>query len=181
MAAFAGELLMRPFEGKPGLFEVIEGHLIPAHLTVAVIAHCPASAFVDVIEAVTANAVGRWLFALHVGQVATGAIEFAMRAKQREIRFGFVIEALRLPPLCVVATLALDATRSVVHVVQAMTGHAFTLEVGIDFTNVAGPTGHVSMQTSQRKVGFVMVEVNIAPGRRVVATLAAVLQRIAMR
>lgn len=103
---------------------VIEAGDLPVTTVVAFCTICPISALVTVILLVTAIAAAWWLFDAVARPMASRASSCRMAAQQRKACVLVVIEGDCLPGTGRVATCAVGASRSLMHVILGVTANA---------------------------------------------------------
>ena len=108
--------------------------------------------------------------------MARGALQLAVSAEQREMRFLRVIETPQRPAVRRMAALALLAEAALVHVVVRVTIDAGRWRPAERERRVALRTAHDPVQPQQREVGQVVIEGDLGtPARLAVTALAPAL------
>lgn len=95
--------------------------------------------------------------------VAAHTIGLRVSARQRKAGFLGVIELGRGPTDRGVTLRAIVATRTGVHIVGRMTGHAAGGRVLVTIASMAGHTADLGMFIGQRETGLAMIKARIEP------------------
>src|SRR5262249_34888705 len=111
-------------EEREAAHVVIESHVLPVGLRMALLALLAEAAAVGLIGPVAARTVGRELLRLGDARMAGVAIELGVSAFEREVEPGGVIEARNLPEVVPVAVGARGSEPSEVPVVRLVTAVA---------------------------------------------------------
>lgn len=125
-----------------------------------------------VIAGMTRSADHRRLDDVLRPDVAVGATDFSVRAQQRKASVGGMIEVPHLPAIRCVALAAVLSQTAVVDVVFRVTAHAFLGRVVEPLGCVTLPARDDHMQSRERILRLIVVEVHVFPLRGGVALLA---------
>lgn len=144
---------------------------LPGILSVAVAAHLTQLAFMRIVAAMTILALLSGLPLVHGSRMACGALDFAVRAAQRELGRLIMVEQAVLPVGGVMTVAAGLAVAALVAVICAMAIDAGLAGVAkMRWVRMATGARCLGMTTDQRKLGLAMVEARRAgPAQAVVA------------
>ena len=172
MAGVAIELRVGSFKRKVESGGVIEARYLPQVVSVAVGAGGSEPSYVPVVGLVTAVAVLRDGILEVAGAMALLTADMCVAPEQGEAGLPRVIELLRGPVGCRMAVGALGPLAAPVNVIGHMAGDALLGRPFVALTGMAGGAGHLAVFVSEGEFRFVVIEVSLPPGLRVVARSA---------
>lgn len=135
---------------------------------------------VYVVSGMTRPADHRRLDGVLRPDVAVSATHFRVCAQQGETGVSGMIEVPHLPAVGRVAIAAVLTQSAIVDIVLHMTADTFLWRIVESLRRMALPAGHDDMQSRERILRLVVVEIHVFPFGRVVALLALLTQRPAM-
>ena len=116
------------------------------------------SAIVRVVPGMAPAAIGRQLHLVRRFYVTALALEFRVRALQREVRGAAMIKLPELPAIRVVAARALLAEMAMMYIVGLVASHAVARGASKRLTDVALLARHARVQADERESRHVVIE-----------------------
>lgn len=148
---------------------------------VALLAFDSETASMNIVTGMTGSADHRWLDDVLRADVAIGATDLCVRAQQREAGVSRVIEIPQLPAVRSVAFAAILAETSIVHIVLCMAAGTLPGRIIEPLAGMALAAADDDVQSGQRILRLIVVEIDVLPLCGVVAPLALLAERAAMR
>jgi hypothetical protein len=136
---------------------------------------------VHVIAGMTRSADHRWLDDVLRSDMAVGTTDFCVCPQQREASVGCMIEVPHLPAIRRVAFAAVLPQAAVVDVILRVTAHAFLWRVIEPLGCMTLPARDDDMQSGERILRLIVIEVHVLPLCSGMALLALLAQGAAVR
>ena len=172
MAGVTFDITVSALKLEFGIPVMIEPHLLPERLCMAVVAACAKAAFVDIICPVATNTGCGQFFRVQRRFVASGTFGNAVGFSQRKVGVPLMVKTDDFPARLGMAVFTFFPELTLVHIIFPVTARTGPRRFVVKRrTPVAVTAAHRTMACQQWKGGFRMVERTPLPACRGVATV----------